>query len=184
VAYRIEYDPAAEDHLARLSARDEATVLEVVVRHLTHQPAAPTRNRKRMRPNALAPWELRVGALRAYYEVIEKPEKLVTVRAVGIKEKGWVARARKVSVVLTIKGRPVAAITPLDEGDWERLVVSCHPAFRSNIEQSRERCPAGQGISTEEMRRRLKRRRAAAVARPSNRRAPRPARRSRPSKRR
>jgi len=87
VAYRIEYDPAAEDHLARLRARDEGTVLDVVVRQLTHQPATPTRNRKRMRPNALAPWELRVGALRVYYEVIEEPEKLVTVRAVGIKER-------------------------------------------------------------------------------------------------
>jgi hypothetical protein len=99
--------------------------------------------------------------------------------------KGWVARARKAPVVLTINGRPVAAVTPLDEGDWERLVVSCHPAFRSILEQSRERCRAGQGISTEEMRRRLKRRRAAAAAGPSSRRsAPRPARRSRPSKRR
>jgi len=74
-------------------------------------------------------------------------------------------------VVLTIKGRPVA--------------VSRHPAFRSILEQSRERCRAGQGISTEEMRRRLKRRRAAAAAGPSSRRsAPRPAWRSRPSKRR
>ena len=87
MAYRIEYDPAAEDHLARLGARDEATVLDVVVRQLTHQPQAPTRNRKRLRPNALAPWELRIGVLRVYYEVTEKPEKLVTVRAVGIKER-------------------------------------------------------------------------------------------------
>ena len=86
---------------------------------------------------------------------------------------------------MTIKGRPVAAVTPLDEGDWERLVVSFHPAFRSIIEQSRAGCPAGQGISTEEMRKRLKRRRAAAAAGPSgHRRAPRPARSSRPSKRR
>ena len=38
-----------------------------------------------MRPNALAPWELRIGALRVSYEVTEEPEKLVTVRAVGIK---------------------------------------------------------------------------------------------------
>jgi antitoxin (DNA-binding transcriptional repressor) of toxin-antitoxin stability system len=96
--------------------------------------------------------------------------------------KDWVARARKVPVVLTIKGRPVAAVTPLDEGDWERLVVSCHPAFRRILEQSRERCRPGQGISTEEMRRRLKQRRAAAAAGPSgHRRAPRPARRARPS---
>jgi hypothetical protein len=67
--------------------------------------------------------------------------------------------------------------------EYERLVVSCHPAFRSILEQSRERCRAGEGISTEEMRRRLKRRRAAAAGGPvGHRRAPRPARRARPSK--
>ena len=87
MAYRIEYDPAAEDHLARLNARDEAVVLDVVVRQLSHQPVSPTRNRKRLRANAFAPWELRIGVLRVYYEVTEKPEKLVTVRAVGVKDR-------------------------------------------------------------------------------------------------
>jgi hypothetical protein len=41
VAYLIEYDPAAENHLARLSARDEATVLGVVVRQLTPSTRSP-----------------------------------------------------------------------------------------------------------------------------------------------
>jgi antitoxin (DNA-binding transcriptional repressor) of toxin-antitoxin stability system len=35
--------------------------------------------------------------------------------------KSWVAKARKAPLVLTVKGRPVAAVTPLDEGAWERL---------------------------------------------------------------
>ncbi len=38
-----------------------------------------------MRPNPVAPWELRIGDLRAYYDVLEEPEKRVLVRAVGIK---------------------------------------------------------------------------------------------------
>jgi len=45
---------------------------------LTHQPTVATRNRKRLRPNPLAPWELRIGALPVYYEVTEEPERLVT----------------------------------------------------------------------------------------------------------
>lgn len=96
---------------------------------------------------------------------------LVEMTEVPESVKSWVAKARKGPVVLTVNGRPVAAVTPLDEGDWERLVVSGHPAFRSIIEQSRAGCPAGQGISTEEMRKRLKRRRAAAAAEPSSRRS-------------
>jgi hypothetical protein len=38
-----------------------------------------------MRPNPLAPWELRVEECRVYYDVVDEPEPVVTVLAVGIK---------------------------------------------------------------------------------------------------
>lgn len=37
-------------------------------------------------PNPLAPWELRAGALRVYYDV-EEPARKVLIRAIGIKER-------------------------------------------------------------------------------------------------
>ena len=40
-----------------------------------------------MRPNPLAPWELRVGELRVYYDVQEQPEQLVTIVAIGLKDR-------------------------------------------------------------------------------------------------
>jgi hypothetical protein len=43
-----------------------------------------------MRLNPLAPWELRIGSLRIYYDVEEEPEQKVLVRAVGIKERNRV----------------------------------------------------------------------------------------------
>lgn len=43
-----------------------------------------------MRPNPLAPWELRIGDLRVYYDVEEGPEPKVLIRAVGIKERNRV----------------------------------------------------------------------------------------------
>jgi hypothetical protein len=55
-----------------------------VVEQLTHEPTTETRNRKEMRPNPLATWELRIGDLRAYSDVTEAPQT-VTVVAVGIK---------------------------------------------------------------------------------------------------
>lgn len=90
MAYRIEYDPDAEDHLAALTARDETTVLDSVPRQLAHEPLVVTRNRKPMRSNPVAPWELRIGRLRVYYDVEEEPEKVVTIRAVGIKDRNRV----------------------------------------------------------------------------------------------
>jgi len=49
-----------------------------------------------MRPNPLAPWELRLGNLRVYYRVMEEPIKLVEIAAVGIKirEEVWIAGER------------------------------------------------------------------------------------------
>ena len=38
-----------------------------------------------MRPNPVAPWELRIGKLRVYYDVADIPESTVYIRAVGIK---------------------------------------------------------------------------------------------------
>jgi mRNA-degrading endonuclease RelE of RelBE toxin-antitoxin system len=94
--YRIEYSPDAEDHLRALTARQQAIVLNAVDRQLAHQPTVETRNRKPMRPNPVAPWELRIGNLRVYYDVEEEPEPAVYVRAVGIKERNRVRIGKEV----------------------------------------------------------------------------------------
>ena len=68
--YRIEYSPDARDHLRTLTARQQSLVLDTVDAQLIHQPGVETRNRKRMRSNPIAPWELRIGDLRVYYEIL------------------------------------------------------------------------------------------------------------------
>jgi mRNA-degrading endonuclease RelE of RelBE toxin-antitoxin system len=85
MGHRIEFTAEARDHLRDLSGRDRATVLEAIREQLIHEPSRPTRNRKPMRPNPLAPWVLRVGDLRVYYEVTGRPAACVTIRAVGVK---------------------------------------------------------------------------------------------------
>lgn len=73
-----------------LAARQQAIVLDTVDEQLTHQPTVETRHRKPMRPNPLAPWELRIGALRVYYDVEAELELVVLIRAVGLKERNRV----------------------------------------------------------------------------------------------
>ena len=90
MAYVIEYSPEAEDHLRRLTVRQQRTVVDAVDRQLVNQPNLETRNRKPMRPNPVAPWELRIGDLRVYYEVTDEPERTVTILAIGIKERNEV----------------------------------------------------------------------------------------------
>jgi mRNA-degrading endonuclease RelE of RelBE toxin-antitoxin system len=66
VPYTIEYSPEAEEHLQRLTARQRKAVLDTADRQLLNQPNVETKNRKPMRPNPVAPWELRIGSLRVY----------------------------------------------------------------------------------------------------------------------
>lgn len=83
--FRVEYADQAIQHLARLTARQRAVVLDVVALKLVHQPTVPTRNRKRLRDNSIAPCELRIGDIRVYFDTEEAPEAVVTVRAIGVK---------------------------------------------------------------------------------------------------
>jgi antitoxin (DNA-binding transcriptional repressor) of toxin-antitoxin stability system len=66
--------------------------------------------------------------------------------------------ARDVSrepVILTVGGKPIAALVPVENADLETITLSTHPQFIALIERSRARQRAEGGISSEEMRRRL-----------------------------
>ena len=90
LAYEIEYSPEAEQHLRLLTTRDRAIVLDAVDERLAHEASVETTNRRPMRPNPVAPWELRIGDLRVYYDISEEPDKIVYVRAIGVKERNTV----------------------------------------------------------------------------------------------
>ena len=84
MSYRIEYSPETEEHLRALTARQRAIVLDAVEAQVGQRPTEETRNRKPMRLNPLAPWELRIGSLRVYYQVEDDPEPTVVVLAIGV----------------------------------------------------------------------------------------------------
>lgn len=69
----------------RLSAGERTRILNSLETQLAFQPTVETRNRKRLRPNPVAPWELRLGRLRVYFDVEAQPHRLVRVEAIGIK---------------------------------------------------------------------------------------------------
>jgi len=67
--------------------------------------------------------------------------------------------AREVSkepVIVTIEGKPVAALVAIENADLETVTLSTHPQFLALIERSRARQKSQGGISNKEMRRRLR----------------------------
>ena len=63
---------------------------------------------------------------------------------------------RKMPVILTRKGKPVAAIVSIEDGDWETISLSLNPKFIALIEQARAQLRAEGGVSSAEVRRRLR----------------------------
>jgi hypothetical protein len=84
--YRIDFSEQARTHLhVWFTAGEQRLILQAVVNQLRHQPAVATRNRFRIQPNPLAAYELRVRQFRVFYDVIESPEPVVQVVAIGTK---------------------------------------------------------------------------------------------------
>jgi mRNA-degrading endonuclease RelE of RelBE toxin-antitoxin system len=90
VEFAIDFTADAEKHLRGLTANQRAQILDAVAKQLVHDPNVITRNRKAMRANKLAAWELRVGMLRVYYDVVVGPEPKVVILAIGIKSRNRV----------------------------------------------------------------------------------------------
>lgn len=87
MAYLVRFDAPAAEHLALLRARDRAIILRAIEVNLVHQARAPARNRKPLRPNDLATWQLRIGRFRVYYDVAKEPECVVNIVAIATKER-------------------------------------------------------------------------------------------------
>ena len=83
--FQIEFIPESVDDLRSLRKQDQQKIIDAIEDQLTHQATEPTRNRKRLRPNQLAEWELRVGDFRVFYDV-DAQNAVGKIEAVGYKQ--------------------------------------------------------------------------------------------------
>src|SRR5215470_2233215 len=179
--YRIAYSPDAEEHLRLLTARQQAIVLDTVDEQLVHQPTLETRNRKPMRPNPVAPWELRIGDLRVYYDTKRRTRaggndpsyrnqgkrsssnrwrKIQAMTKVEFKKasgplSAYAEKARKDPIIVVKRGKPFAAVIPIRNADEETVTLSTNRKFLKIMDRSRTRAKKEGAISAGELRRRL-----------------------------
>jgi mRNA interferase RelE/StbE len=83
MAFRITITADAETQLRALPVRAQRILETAILVRLRDQPTTPTRAIKRLRPNPLADFELRVGDLRVLYNVEEAEVILLNRRAEG-----------------------------------------------------------------------------------------------------
>ena len=84
MAFFIEFSQRARDNLKGLRKRDRQIVVGAIAVRLAHRPGQPTRQRKKLEDNDLAPWELRAGDFRVFYD-IDVDQELVIIVAIGQK---------------------------------------------------------------------------------------------------
>jgi mRNA-degrading endonuclease RelE of RelBE toxin-antitoxin system len=87
MGYRVAFAEAVAEHLLWLTANERTRVFTGIEQQLLREPLVETRNRKPLRPNPVAPWELRLGALRVFYEVRPEAPNVVRVLAIGKKQR-------------------------------------------------------------------------------------------------
>ncbi len=82
--FAIKFTPEAVEDLRSYTKRDRKRIMDEIVSCLKHEPSRVTRNNKRLRPNRLAEWELRVDRFRVFYDIDEEKE-MVKIEAIGYK---------------------------------------------------------------------------------------------------
>jgi mRNA-degrading endonuclease RelE of RelBE toxin-antitoxin system len=83
--FTIEFTPEALDDLRQFRAYECRQIIAAIEEQLHYQPYQETRNRKRLRPNTLAEWELRVDVFRIFYDV-DTDHQSVKIEAIGYKK--------------------------------------------------------------------------------------------------
>ena len=97
VPFRISFKPSASDDLAHFNVRDQRIIVAAIREFLTTDADQESRRRIRLNANLIAPWELRVGDHRAFYEIEGDTE--VTILAIGVKHHNQLfIRGKKVAL--------------------------------------------------------------------------------------
>ena len=81
--FRIRFTPSADRDLRHFRTYEQRIVHDGTKRYLLQDADVESKKRKQLRANELAPWELRLGDFRVFYQV-EAPDQ-VKVIAVGVK---------------------------------------------------------------------------------------------------
>ncbi len=82
--FDIRFTESALEDIAWFRGRDRQVVFDGIQQQLAHEPLVETRNRKKLRPNKTAEWEVRIEEFRVFYDGDAEPG-IVEVKVVGRK---------------------------------------------------------------------------------------------------
>ncbi len=94
--FHINMTPSAADDLDFFDAYEQRMLMAAIHTYLVHDAHIPTKRRKRLESNPIAPWELKKDTFRIFYDIIDDT---VDILAIGYKDhNNLFIRGRKVSI--------------------------------------------------------------------------------------
>jgi len=94
--YQIEIKPGAERDLNYYSAYIQRIIIKAISDKLQKDADVETKKKKKLRRNPIAPWELKIGEYRVFFEI---DKETVSILAVGHKKHNDLfIRGRKVEI--------------------------------------------------------------------------------------
>jgi mRNA-degrading endonuclease RelE of RelBE toxin-antitoxin system len=82
--FQLAFTPGAELDIAYFDSTARRIIVNDIQKYLLVDANVSTRRRKPLRSNTIAPWELRVGIYRVFYEF--ESDTMVKVVAIGYKD--------------------------------------------------------------------------------------------------
>ncbi len=83
IKYQVNFTPSAADDLDYFNAFEQRIILAAINSFLSEDAHIETKRRKRLKPNPLAPWELKQDVYRIFFEIVDKT---VDILAIGYKD--------------------------------------------------------------------------------------------------
>ncbi len=83
--FELQFSQNAKEDLKSFKKTEQTSILDAIPEQLASEPLTETRNRKPLRANDLAAWELRIDRYRVFYDV-DSENSIVFIRAVGWKD--------------------------------------------------------------------------------------------------
>lgn len=82
--FQLILTPSAEADLDYFKRFEQRVIVDAARRYLTNDADVENQHRKKLRANPMAPWELRFGKYRVFYELVDVTA--VKIVAIGYKE--------------------------------------------------------------------------------------------------
>jgi mRNA-degrading endonuclease RelE of RelBE toxin-antitoxin system len=96
MTFHINLTSSAADDLDYFDAYEQRIIMAAVHTYLVHNAHIPTKRRKQLQSNPIAPWELKKDKYRIFYDIIDDT---VDILAIGYKEHNALfIRGRRVSI--------------------------------------------------------------------------------------